>query len=138
MTLLRTSELVPAERAARQGQIREGLRYVRAQPHLLWTIVLVCILGTFGYNWAIILSSILCKVSHAGAGTFALLNMVFAAGTIWVYLSARRQKRGLAELFVIAFTFGVLMITLGAANWPWVFVAILAASGVIPQSASTR
>lgn len=39
---MRTGELRPTERVARQGgQLREGLRYVKERPELLWPMVLV-------------------------------------------------------------------------------------------------
>ena len=54
----------PARRGP--GQVREGLRYVRDRPDLLWTIVLVFFIGTFGYNFAIILSAYTKNVFDVG------------------------------------------------------------------------
>ena len=56
------------------GQLREGLRYVRRTPALLWPIVLVFFVGTFGYNFAIILSAYTKDVFDAGAEMYGLLN----------------------------------------------------------------
>ena len=62
------------------GQLREGLRYVRRTPALLWPIVLVFFVGTFGYNFAIILSAYTKDIFNSGADVYGLLNTVMAAG----------------------------------------------------------
>jgi MFS family permease len=139
LAMMRKHELVHAERAARQkGQIREGLRYVRGQPHLKWTIVLVFFIGTFGYNWAITLSAYTQRELHAGAGTFGMLNTVFAVGTLFgAYLSARRQRGSLAALFSAAVLFGTLTIVLGAISGLWLFIGLLAVTGTVAVGFNT-
>jgi MFS family permease len=64
------------------GQLREGLNYVRRTPALLWPIVLVFFVGTFGYNFAIILSAYTKDVFDAGADVYGLMNTVMAAGSV--------------------------------------------------------
>ena len=51
---MRDRELHAVERAPRaKGQLREGLRYVAGRPELIWPIVLVGFIGTFGFNFPI-------------------------------------------------------------------------------------
>ena len=75
LLLMRTRELHQIERAPRgKGQLREGLRYVAGTPELIWPIVLVGFIGTFGFNFPIWLSAYADDVFHAGAGTYGLFN----------------------------------------------------------------
>ena len=51
-----------------------------SQPHLAWTIFLVGVLGTFGLNFPIVLTSIARDSFHGGAGLYALFNIMLAVG----------------------------------------------------------
>ena len=98
-------------RAASKGQVREGLPVRRRRPDLLWTIVLVFFIGTFGYNFAIILSAYANNVFESGADLFGLLNTAMAIGSVaGALLAARRQTTRLATLFAAAAVFGVLLV----------------------------
>ena len=79
LLLMRPDELHQVERTPRgKGQLREGLRYVAGQPELIWPIVLVGFIGTFGFNFPIWLSAFANKVFDSGAGTYGLLNTLMA------------------------------------------------------------
>ena len=139
LLLMRNSELQPQPRPKRgPGQIREGLRYVRRRPQLLWPIVLVFFLGTFGYNFAIILSAYTKNIFHAGAGVYGLLNTAMAAGSVvGALLAARRSTSRLAVLFGTAGGFAVMLILLGLTPWFGVFVGLLVVTGLISVSFNT-
>ena len=139
LLMMRTSELQPQPRPKRgPGQIREGLRYVRSQPQLLWPIVLVFFVGTFGYNFAIILSAYTKNVFHAGAGTYGLLNTAMAAGSVvGALLAARRATGRLSVLFAAAIGFGALLVLLGLTPWFWAFVVLLVVTGLVSVTFNT-
>ena len=102
--LMRTRELQRMPLAPRgPGQLREGLRYVRRTPALLWPIVLVFFVGTFGYNFAIILSAYTKDVFDSGADVYGLLNTAMAAGSVvGALVAARRTSATLSVLFLSA------------------------------------
>jgi MFS family permease len=133
LLLMRPSELQPSPKAARRkGQVREGLAYVRGRPDLLWTMVLVFFIGTFGYNFAIILSAYAKNVFQSGADTFGLLNSAMAIGSvIGALLAARRQTGRMSTQFALAATFGVLLLALGVTPWLVPFVALLVITGMV-------
>src|SRR5262249_19649151 len=111
LLLMRTSELHAVERAPRggKGQLREGLRYVAGRPELIWPIVLVGFIRTFGFNFPIWLSAFANKVFDSGAGTYGLLNSLMATGSlIGALLAARRTRTRLRMLVAAALTFGLL------------------------------
>ncbi|MET3806973.1 MFS family permease [Nakamurella sp. UYEF19] len=139
LAMMRTSELEPQPRPQRgPGQIREGLRYVRHQPQLLWTIVLVFFVGTFGYNFAIILSAYTKDVFHSGADLYGLLNTAMAAGSVvGALLAARRTTGRMSLLFGTSAAFSVMLILLGVTPWLWIFVGLLVLTGLFSVSFNT-
>ena len=139
LLMMRTSELQPQPRPKRgPGQIREGLRYVRSKPQLLWPIVLVFFIGTFGYNFAIILSAYTKDVFNSGAGVYGLLNTAMAAGSVvGALLAARRGSARFSVLFATAAGFGGLLVLLGLTPWFWPFVGLLVLAGLVSVTFNT-
>ncbi|MET8678921.1 MFS transporter [Streptomyces sp. NPDC004647] len=132
LLLMRTGELHKVERAPRgKGQLREGLRYVAGRPDLIWPIVLVGFIGTFGFNFPIWLTAFVDDIFHAGAGTYGLLNTLMAIGSlVGALLAARRGASRLRLLIGAAVLFGVLEMTAALAPAFWVFAALLVPIGM--------
>ncbi|WP_058045818.1 MFS transporter [Streptomyces roseifaciens] len=132
LLLMRTSELHKVDRAPRgKGQLREGLRYVAGRPDLIWPIVLVGFIGTFGFNFPIWLTAFVNDVFHGGAGTYGLLNTLMAGGSlVGALLAARRGSSRLRLLVGAALLFGLLEITAALAPSFWVFAVLLVPIGM--------
>jgi MFS family permease len=109
LMMMRDEELVrvPAiERAP--GQIREGLRYLRAQTDLVVAIALVGVVGTLGFNFQITLALMDKVVLHRGAGAFGLLSSSIAVGSlVGALLGARRARPNRTMLIGAAAAFGI-------------------------------
>ena len=133
LLMMRTAELHKVDRVPRsKGQLREGLRYVSGRPDLIWTIVLVGFIGTFGFNFPIWLTAFVYKVFHEGAGTYAFFNGLMAAGSlIGALLAARRATSRLRLLVGAAMLFGALEITAALAPSFWIFAVLLVPIGVV-------
>ena len=133
LALMRTSELTPAALARRgPGQLREALQYVRTRPRLIWPIVLVFFVGTFGYNFAIILSAYTQDVFNSGADVFGLLNTALALGSVvGALLAARATTARLGVLFAAAAGVGLLLMLLGLTPWFVPFVGLLVVTGLV-------
>nr|WP_238431324.1 MFS transporter [Streptomyces cavernae] len=132
LLLMRTRELHVVERAPRaKGQLREGLRYVAGRPELLWPIVLVGFIGTFGFNFPVWLSAFADDIFHAGAGSYSLFNTLMAVGSLaGALLAARRGTARLRVLIAGALGFGVLEIVAAAAPNLWVFALLMVPIGI--------
>ncbi len=132
LLMMRTSELHKVERTPRgKGQLREGLRYVAGRPELIWPIVLVGFIGTFGFNFPIWLSAFTDDVFHEGAGTYGLLNTLMAAGSLaGALLAARRGTSRLRLLVGAALLFGVLEAVTAFAPAFWLFAALMVPIGM--------
>ncbi|MCF6525474.1 MFS transporter [Streptomyces sp. JJ36] len=136
LLLMRPAELHPADRAPRsKGQLREGLAYVRSRPELMWPIVLVGAIGTFGYNFPIWLTAFTDRVFEEGAGTYGLLNSLMAAGSVaGALLAARRASSRLRLMAGAALLFGLLEMTAAVTPSFWLFAALMVPLGVLGLS----
>lgn len=132
LLLMRTGELYRIERPPRaKGQLREGLKYVAGKPELIWPIVLVGFIGTFGFNFPIWLSAFVDDIYHSGAGTYGLLNTLMAAGSLaGALLAARRGSTRLRVLVGAAVLFGALEIVTAFAPQFWIFAVLLVPLGM--------
>ncbi|MCL3994125.1 MFS transporter [Streptomyces lavenduligriseus] len=132
LLLMRARELHVVERAPRgKGQLREGLRYVAKRPELIWPIVLVGFIGTFGFNFPVWLTAYADDVFHAGAGAYSLFNTLMAVGSlIGALLAARRGTARLRVLIAAALAFGTLEIVAAAAPSYWLFALLMVPIGV--------
>ncbi|MFJ3232321.1 MFS transporter [Streptomyces sp. NPDC086787] len=132
LLLMRGRELHTDRRAPRgKGQLREGLRYVAGRPELIWPIVLVGFIGTFGFNFPVWLSAYADDVFHAGAGAYSLFNTLIAAGSLaGALLAARRGTARLRLLTAAALAFGALETVAALAPSYWLFALLMVPIGV--------
>ncbi|MCT4356823.1 MFS transporter [Streptomyces sp. Je 1-79] len=133
LLMMRPAEFHKVERAPRgKGQLREGLRYVAGRPELIWPIVLVGFVGTFGFNFPIWLTAFSSDIFHVGAGTYGFLNTLMAAGSLaGALLAARRGSTRLRMLVVAAVVFGVLEIAAALSPSFWLFALLLVPIGMV-------
>jgi MFS family permease len=106
---LRVADLHRSLRAQRvRGNFIEGLRYVWARPELRAILMMLFLIGTFGINFPIFISTMAVSVFHAGAGQYGLLTSIMAVGTlIGALLSAKRERPSFLYLLVGAASFGL-------------------------------
>ena len=136
---MRASELHRTPRLPREkGQLKEGLRYVAGRPDLIWPIVLVGFIGTFGFNFATILSAFAYSVFHVGPGLYGLLNTAMAVGSLaGALVAARRSRPRLRLLVVAALVFGLLESVSALSPSYWIFAALLTLVGLFGMTTNT-
>ncbi|MBA3282536.1 MAG: MFS transporter [Acidimicrobiia bacterium] len=117
LLMMRSSELHPSIPAIRApGQVREGLRYVRANDHLLVPLVMMAIVGTLAFNFQVTIPLLVTGPLGGGDGTFTLLFSVVSGGSLMGALwTARRTAVTGRQLIVACAGFGVAMLGLAAA-----------------------
>lgn len=132
LLLMRARELHVVERAPRgKGQLREGLHYVAGRPDLIWTIILVGFVGTFGFNFPVYLSAFADDVFHAGAGSYSLFNTLMAVGSLaGALLAARRGTARMRVMIGAAVLFGAMEILAATAPSLWLFALLMAPIGM--------
>ncbi|MGW7384637.1 MFS transporter [Streptomyces sp. NPDC054794] len=127
LLLMRGRELHVVERAPRgKGQLREGLRYVAGRPELIWPIVLVGFIGTFGFNFPVWLSAYADDIFDGGAGAYSLFNTLMAVGSlVGALLAARRGTARHRVLIAAAVVFGTLEMVAALAPSYWLFALLM-------------
>jgi MFS family permease len=108
LTLLRVDQLKRNPRATRaRGSLVEGFRYVWGRPDLKLILLMLFLVGTFGLNFPIFISTMSVTVFHKGAGQYGLLTSMMAAGSVTgALLAAARAKPGMSVLLTGAALFG--------------------------------
>ena len=111
-------------------QIGEGLRYAVQTPQIALVVLLVAVIGTFGYNFTVLLPLIAQYVLHTGSIGFGALTSAMAVGSLAAAFSiAYSGKAEQRTLFIGAAGFSVLLFCLALSGvWP-VTVAVLVALG---------
>jgi MFS family permease len=131
MYFFRLSELRTSARAHRSASgFREGLRYVWSHGDLRVILVMLFLIGTFGFNFPFFISTMAVSVFHSDARGFGLLSSIMAIGTMaGALFAARQEKPKFASLLVGAAVFGVGCALAGLAPGYWWFAAALVIVG---------
>ncbi|WP_371782481.1 MFS transporter [Streptosporangium subroseum] len=139
LILMRTSELTTPEPVPRaKGQLREGLRYVLAEPALLMPILLVAFVSLFTQSFTISIALMARQVFGADASSFGVASSVFAVGALGGALLAARRARPSRKLLIAgALSFGVFQIVCGLAPWYPLYLLFLIPAGVALISVNT-
>jgi MFS family permease len=109
LSLLRVGRLQPSDRASiAPGSFAEGFRYVLRRPDLKTILFMLFLVGTFGLNFPIFISTMSVTVFHAGASQYGLLTSMMAAGSVMgALMAASRTKPGIPVLLAGAAIFGI-------------------------------
>jgi MFS family permease len=81
----------PAVRA--RGQLREGFAYMWRTPQLRLPILLVAVIGTFAFNYPVLLPLLAERTLHGDASTFTLLYSTMSVGSLAGALVIARRTR---------------------------------------------
>jgi MFS family permease len=129
--LLRSSELRAAPRAKKErGQFQQGLRYVRTRPDIIVVLIMVFIVGTFGFNFPIFTSTMASTEFGLGADAYGVLSSVMAIGSVAGALqAARRERPRMRWLVTASAAFGLACAVASVMPGPISFGIVLIAVG---------
>lgn len=137
LACLRIAQLRPTARGPHRvrGSVRgsfiEGIRYVWQRPDLMAMLVMLFLVGTFGLNFPIFISTMAIGVFHVDARGFGLLSSCMAIGTVAGALwSAGRDQPRFSLLLSGAVVFGIGCTLAAIAPGYWFFAAALVVIGV--------
>ena len=139
LCLLRVHELHPRHHAQRtRASLLEGFRYVWTRPDLKAILVMLFLIGTFGLNFPIFISTMAVTVFHAGAGRYGFLTSTMAIGSVTgALLAAHRAKPHIALLLISAAVFGLGLAIAAVLPSYWLFGLVLIVIGVSAQTFTT-
>jgi MFS family permease len=132
IALLRISALHPQTRADHaQGSFAEGLRYVLSRPDLKAMLAMLFLIGAFGLNFPIFISTMAVGVFHADARLYGLLSSILAIGTMaGALVSAGVRKPQLGWLLAGAGILGLSCALAASAPSYWLFAGALVVMGL--------
>jgi MFS family permease len=131
MSFFRLRELHASPRALRTTSgFLEGLRHVWRKPELRAILIMLFLIGTFGLNFPIFISTMAVSVFHSDARGFGLLSSIMALGTLsGALFAAGRRKPSLTSLLAGAGVFGLGCTLAALAPGYWWFAAALIVIG---------
>jgi MFS family permease len=116
---MRTGELHRAEPSGvlADASIADGLRYVWRRSDLILPIVLVLVVGMFGFNFQLTLAVLAKTTFHVGAESFGLLSTALAVGSLGGALAGagRRSRPSIYVVLAAAMLFGAFETLVGLA-----------------------
>lgn len=129
---LRVSSLRSSARAEKtRGSLLEGWRYAWARPDLKAMLAMLFLIGTFGLNFPIFISTMAAGVLHTDARGYGLLSSIMAIGTVsGALLAAGRKQPRFNSLLTGSVTFGIGCTLAAIAPGYWSFAAALVVIGV--------
>src|SRR5207248_4939744 len=83
----------PSRRGNVARQIGEGLRYAVTTPDIALVVLLMGVLGTFGYNFTVVLPLLARDVLHSGAAGFGALTAAMGLGSLAAALGVAYHGR---------------------------------------------
>jgi MFS family permease len=132
LAALRRDRLRPIARAERRnGGFVAGLRYVHGRPDLVAILVMLFLIGTFGLNFPIFISTMAVSVFHQDARGYGLLSSCMAIGTVsGALINAGRARLRFAMLITSGAVFALGCTLAAIAPGPIWFGAALVMIGV--------
>ena len=139
LAMIRTEELHHDDRMRRvQGNLVDGFRYVLGRPDLKAVLFMLFLIGTFGLNFPIFISTMAVTVFHTGSGRYGLLTSMMAVGSvIGALLAARRVKPDVRLLLTSSAIFGVGCAVAAVMPKYGLFGLVLVIVGVASQTFTT-
>jgi MFS family permease len=136
---IRTGDMRSQGRPRRSaGNLADGFRYVKGRPDLKVVLLMTLLLGTFGLNFPIFISTMSAKVFHVGAREYGFLTSAMAVGSVLgALLSARRERPSIGIMFIGAGLFGIGLTLAAIMPACWMFGLCLFLIGVSAQTFST-
>jgi len=112
LAAMRAPALFPSRRVTREpGQIRQGLRYVRATPELLIPLIMIAVIGTLAWEFQVSLPLMASNVFGGGAAAYGVMASVMGAGAaVGGLVSAARPQPRARALCVAAIGWGIAIL----------------------------
>jgi len=116
-------------------RLKQGLIFARNTPIILTVLIVMAFIGTFGFNFTVIVPLIadnILKTDETGLGL--LLAALGVGALIAAVATAYAERITLRRLMINAGLFGALLCALALANRFWLSAALLVATGVVAIS----
>ena len=132
LRLLRPGQLHRIAKSSRTAtSLADGFRYVWKRPDLKTIFIMMFLIGTFGFNFPIYISTMAVTVYHVGPSRYGLITSIMGMGTIvGALLAAGRDQGHFSGLLTGAACFGAGLAVAAAMPDEWLFALALLGVGV--------
>ena len=139
LSLMHRDELHRTQRAeGKRGGLADGFRYIWKRPDLKAIMLMIFLVGTFGLNFPIFISTMSVSVFHAGAKQYGLLTSIMAIGSVaGALLSAKRERPSMPILLSAGTAFGAGCALASVMPDYWLFGLALILVGASAQTFNT-
>lgn len=141
LALMRADRLVPHRRmqpAPLWTQLAQGLAYAAREPTLAPALLVAAIVGTFGYNFNVVLPLLSRYELDAGAVGLGAMQAALGVGALGgALVAASRRAPGPKSAIGGACGLGLLLIAVAASPWYPATLGLLAILGVFSVTYST-
>ncbi|MGE5596917.1 MAG: MFS transporter [Hyphomicrobiales bacterium] len=128
----------PAAGTGLISQVFEGFKYSWRTPRVLFLFILLTFIGTFGYNFSVIIPLIAEFVLHVGPGKFGLLTSFMGAGSLIAALVIAGTGKTSERVLVISVgMFVALFVAVAVSPWYYFTGALLILLGFVSVIFST-
>lgn len=140
LALMREDELYPAPRSPRlRGQTAAGVAYIRSNHPVLIALLMMAIIGTFTYEFSVVLPLMATKVFNGGATAYAAMNAAMGVGAVVGGLVvASRVRTSVKLLATTAIGFGIADLITALTPTLTVAMVTLLAVGFLSVSFTSR
>lgn len=139
--MMRPSEFRAVPMPAKGGVLRQvwaGIMYSVRTPRVLFLFILLAFIGTFGYNFTVIIPLVAEYILEVGPGRFGFLTSCMGVGSLAAALAlAANGKPSLRMMLIAAVSFSVLLGTLALSPWFTVTALLLVVLGIGSVTFST-
>ncbi|MFT5874081.1 MAG: putative MFS family arabinose efflux permease [Clostridium sp.] len=121
-------------------EITDGLKYIKTNPILLETLLLVSIMGVFVFNYNVLIPVFTKNVLHMEEKTYGILLSALGAGSlIGALLVSLKSKGGPNRILMIgsSIAIGIMLIFTGMSNLYYLTALSLAITGIFNLFFST-
>jgi MFS family permease len=133
LLLMKPGLLYPASRGGTGRileQLAEGLRYSLRTPAILLILILMAAIGTFGYNFTVVLPLLARNVLHVSSIGFGAMTSAMGVGSLMAALTlATLRKPSRRTLLIGATAFAALLAAVAASHSYGLTLVLLVALG---------
>ena len=128
LALMRPEDLHPQQRTTRvSGHLMAGFRYVWSTPELRRPLLVLAVVCTFSFNWAVLVPLLAVQTFHGGPGTLGLLSAMTGIGSFVgaIFMANRAATPTMYRLALFTTASGVALILPALSpslSWAYVFV----------------
>lgn len=121
-----------------RGRLKEGLAYAGRTPSVLSILIVVGFIGTFGFNFSVIVPLVADNVLKTDATGFGLLSAAMGVGALVAALgTAYLRNITMRRLLISAALFSIFLGTLALSNQFWLSMLLLVIVGIAGITCAT-